>query len=521
MTYKQVGIVLGGLFATAALIVASVAFLLPPEIEQVTLEWQPDLNIEHVVEFDFPSSTQLFVEWNEHLEYEWYILTVTDGVTGEVEQLTVFEDEIVLAGLKSSTEYRVELRACMDDICQRGEDGGETSAMTSEEYWQLIGDGGSGYTSVTEVVEDGSTLSYVMPVGEYVEDLEGIVRMYYNAQPQPGQEDSGGIRYADSEDGGVSFGESTGLFLRECQTHPDPMAAGLEADTECPETQLEMLAFQIVPMYYSLGTRIFFEAFSPADADHVMQIYQLNSQDGWLGVDFDQKMDSSICGDSSERELITGGTCEPELLISSSQISALHDGLSNARQHKIGYPIQDSGWLWDEEPGTFMVITGSDECEQTRDGLFYANWTPFVWEVVQEEDCAKPLVMNAHGPVIVHLGESRYKLYYENYLYADEMKGRFISKPFRVIYGNGELDDTSGVSYDDWESEEDAREVTFLWPDGTILSAAEEAGLGDHMIWVKDGDLQMQWMYMNLGGFDNADWGRGSAGIGRAVLLNP
>ena len=66
-----------------------------------------------------------------------------------------------------------------------------------------------------------------------------------------------------------------------------------------------------------------------------------------------------------------------------------------------------------------------------------------------------------------------------------------------------------------------AREVRFLWPDGSKLDAEEESGLGDHMIFMPTGSNEEQYMYLNLGGFDNADWLQPSSGLGMSILLNP
>jgi len=49
----------------------------------------------------------------------------------------------------------------------------------------------------------------------------------------------------------------------------------------------------------------------------------------------------------------------------------------------------------------------------------------------KERKCARPLASNGHGPVVVHLVTSRYKLYYE-----DATAGRD-EKPLRLIYADG------------------------------------------------------------------------------------
>ena len=72
------------------------------------------------------------------------------------------------------------------------------------------------------------------------------------------------------------------------------------------------------------------------------------------------------------------------------------------------------------------------------------------------------------------------------------------------------------MEFGDWDSYTDPSEVTFLWPDGRELTAAEESGLGDHFIYVPDG-MDSEVMYMNLGGYDNTSKPAASTGIGIAL----
>jgi hypothetical protein len=159
-----------------------------------------------------------------------------------------------------------------------------------------------------------------------------------------------------------------------------------------------------------------------------------------------------------------------------------------------------------------MIITGADACGVTTNGLFMAIWDGATWQVEKADGCATPLVPSGHGPVPVHLGDARYKLYYE-----DETNGH-AEKPLKLLFTDGaDAGDAEAVDFADWESSDAGRDVHFLWPDGTLLGANEESGLGDHMILVPDDEV----MYLNLGGFDNSDWNKPSAGLGMALLLNP
>ena len=164
-----------------------------------------------------------------------------------------------------------------------------------------------------------------------------------------------------------------------------------------------------------------------------------------------------------------------------------------------------------------MVITGSSKCGSDKNSLFYATWTGTAWSVAKDSaGCPLTVSPSGHGPVLVHLGGSRHKLYYEDD--ANDNTG----KPLRLIYADGTTSgNSSKVELADWEPAENAREVHFLWPDGTELNAEEESGLGDHMIIHACGQQRRAVHVPRPGGFDNAEWLKASSGLGMAVLLNP
>ncbi len=461
----------------------------------------------------YVSSGTAEIQWQvPQWSVDHYVVSAIDGVSDMETRVRVEQMSARFDGLKSDTEYTFTVTACGVSDCSDGVESEEVEIRTGEEYWQIEGEGAS-YEDAVEVVEHGSTLSYVLPYGDWAPaDLQGVVKYYYNAMPSPGQGFEGGIRVAASDEGYDVFEDVKALFLRECHEMGQQGA-------ECPEQLLEMFAFQVVPLM-SGKVRLFFEASSPADEDHLTRIYSLDSQDGYEGEDFNRAVDSDVCGDGEQWDLIEDGDCEPELLIGSEEAGE-RSWLNQARQHKIGYPKMDS-WLWDEAPGTFMIVTGEDECGYTRDGLFYAVWDGSDWLVEQEDGCATPLVSAGHGPVVVHMGEARYKVYYEMYDYVSGNEGAWESKPTQVLYADGlRTGDENVVELADWEDEDLAREIHFLWPDGTLLTDDEEAGLGDHVIWLPEQSLEEQVMYMNLGGFDNPDWKKASAGLGMARLVNP
>lgn len=240
----------------------------------------------------------------------------------------------------------------------------------------------------------------------------------------------------------------------------------------------------------------------------------LDSQDGYTGEDFNASSSSASC--TSDTDYTTGG-CVPTVAVGvQGDSTAGNNGLTHARQFKIGYPALSS-WIWDGAAGAFMVITASDSCGQTNNGLAYASWDGNRWNVEKDgSGCAKFLATKGHGPVVVHLGGAKYKVYYE-----DTTNGNS-DKPLKLFYADGAVSGTSSIAESaDFESSAQARDINFLWPSGSALSAANESGLGDHVIYLPTGDAETQFMYMNLGGLDDSTWATAPAGLGMAVLVNP
>lgn len=285
----------------------------------------------------------------------------------------------------------------------------------------------------------------------------------------------GGVRPASNNTTATDFASVS---------HFEPSDTGIRLTCDqmhlpkCPASAAySMTASQAMPLTSKTAIRLLFEAQDlSVQGPTTTQIYFLDSQDGYVGEDFNTSA-STVCGGEGSLDFSPTGDCALTVAIPASEES----GLTQARQFIIGYPTRHSN-QWDEAVGTFMVITGADQCEQTRDGLFYAGWDGLAWNVVKDEaGCAQPLVPYAHGPVIVHLGEGRYKLYYEDYL-SDAPLGT-ASKPLHVITADAtRTGDPEVVDFADWDSYTSPGEVQFLWPDGTELTADEEAGLGDHSI---------------------------------------
>jgi hypothetical protein len=461
------------------------------------------------------ASTRLAVSWTAPagVSVNQYRITATETVGNTSLNYTAVSTatSATLTGLKSGTSYSVLVSACKDAACAES-GSAAASGTTPEEYWQLQGSGNS-YTTLSTTVSEGSVLSWVMRWGSDAgASYSGRYQYYYKVNDPT--RSGVGVATTSGDSTGVStltsFSPLTTSGLRSsCSDAP-----GFDTSTCAKGGAFEISAIQAVPM--SNGKiRAFFNASNVLD-NNTMRAYSLDSQDGLIGQDFHPGT-QAYCGGKGSSDYAPGGACEPNLLVDVSSTQSATTPLSQSRQFKIGYDW-NADWRWDGAVGTFMVITGDDNCNKYPNALFYGTWDASKWTITKDSsNCAKPIVAAAHGPVLVPLGGVAYKLYYE-----DQTNGPQSGKPLRLLYGDGRSSGSAAtVDFEDWESSTLARQVHFLWPDGTLLDAQDEAGLGDHMILTPTGSLDLQYMFVNRGGLDNTKWKTGSYGLGLAVLLNP
>jgi hypothetical protein len=461
------------------------------------------------------ASTRLAVSWTAPagVSVNQYRITATETVGNTSLNYTAVSTatSATLTGLKSGTSYSVLVSACKDAACAES-GSAAASGTTPEEYWQLQGSGNS-YTTLSTTVSEGSVLSWVMRWGSDAgASYSGRYQYYYKVNDPT--RSGVGVATTSGDSTGVStltsFSPLTTSGLRSsCSDAP-----GFDTSTCAKGGAFEISAIQAVPM--SNGKiRAFFNASNVLD-NNTMRAYSLDSQDGLIGQDFHPGT-QAYCGGKGSSDYAPGGACEPNLFVDVSSTQSATTPLSQSRQFKIGYDW-NADWRWDGAVGTFMVITGDDNCNKYPNALFYGTWDASKWTITKDSsNCAKPIVAAAHGPVLVPLGGVAYKLYYE-----DQTNGPQSGKPLRLLYGDGRSSGSAAtVDFEDWESSTLARQVHFLWPDGTLLDAQDEAGLGDHMILTPTGSLDLQYMFVNRGGLDNTKWKTGSYGLGLAVLLNP
>lgn len=472
---------------------------------------------------DYFSSTKLLVTLNGLGDFKIKYQETSPG-TGEVYEVEIFnQNSITLSDLKSSTTYSVEVESCELGGCYSL---GSNVGITSEEYWQVHGD--SSCTNdedcvdlATIVLEDSATAAY--PIKYPDEDL---TTLYTNKKPL--SEDGTMKAFAQNE-GGINLDDflefdwignvETGPYIHVCDYHQE----------DCSDVEINMATYQLIPLASEEAMLLVFEGSKSEETGEILddgyvvtedsvQLYQMKSFDGYVGIDYNSEIDSNICDFD---DLVKGGNCDYDLILAAGEES----GLSKIRQTKIAYPILDS-IFWNEAEYTFMGITGQDQCGLTGDGIFMGQLIDGIWEVTQDSvGCPIPLFTHGHGPVLGHLGEERYKLYAETYELEEGESYQIteVTKPFKLIYADSSLSgSTDSVDFEDFENEEVAREVNFIWANGDLVSPGYESGFGDHFIFYPDYHLENQIMFLNLNGFDNTDEGyRGSPGIGVAYLVNP
>lgn len=480
-----------------------------------TKPWDTNITVENVKIGDQESSTKLAIEWTASTEnVDHYRVVYIENSSNKEKSVESSANAIILEKLKAGTDYVISIQACLDAGCTNVLESSSATGKTSEEYWQIQGEGNS-YAEANHVVADGETLAAISK-------LEGDeLKMYYN----PGVASNGkpktpedfakqwkGMRVAISDDNSYKTFTAIDSGIKNVCSEAAPAPQGgqqggtkvnLMSESSCPDGGLMVKATQAIPIKTKTEefVRLFFEA-AESDGDKATNNYYLDSFDGLIGEDFNPSKSSTICGEDGSGVAI-GGECEPTIVIDKT------DGLKNSRQAKIALPLLESQY-WDMEAGTFMIITGEDTCSATKDGLFYAQWDGNDWAVEADDSCPTPLALKGHGPVLLHLGEDSYKLYYEMYNSANDRS----KKPLKMFY-------TGGNNFEDFESYENARDVHFLWPNGEELSDQQESGLGDHFIYMPTLNLDTQYMVMNLGGLDDDSPQEPSTGAGLAILINP
>jgi hypothetical protein len=218
-----------------------------------------------------------------------------------------------------------------------------------------------------------------------------------------------------------------------------------------------------------------------------------------------------------------GGGCEPALDIGVDLDGAQgFAGIQNARQFKIGVATRAST-AWDMAPGSFMWFTTewtNGRCSTFGFNAAYATWDGTRWRVEDGGSGCPKLLSGVQAPAPVHLGDARYKLYFNRHRSAGGPTNPAAAiKPMQMLYADGTRSgDPVAVEFEDWEPLDAARDVNYVWPDGTLLSEDEESRLDDYvMLAPLAAEPARLIMYSNM-----SSSGLGAMPfIGAAVLINP
>ncbi len=441
---------------------------------------------------DFNASSRLQVQWTAPPESYSVVLLITDESTGLSWTVSPEPDQSkrVLIGLKSATSYSVAAEACASVDCEQGLNGGVATNQTAEEVWQLLGSGHS-IDTLTNIVSDSNAKAHAFVYGDSApEALRGHIQLYYGAMggyggslsvatstraADPGDETS----YADFN----SFVGSSGVIEPEgAATLVDWIGTG-----------------QGVPLSESMGgsIRLFFEA---RGADLKTRIMSLDSQDGYQGLDFNAG-EANYCSLTSDYD--EGGGCHPSVEIGvEGDEQAAAASIDNVRQQKVGVSTL-TDWRWGGDEGTFMVFTtGAVEgCSASQKNHGYAIYDGNAWQVRYETSGCPKLFKGVQAMAPLHRGRKSFKLQFGN---PDENEGTLGGNlpflgPKRIIYGDAaRTGDPGTLEFEDWDAVEDARDMTFLWPDGEEFDATAEGYIDDFVVLTPNFDLEHQVQFVVL-----------------------
>ena len=464
----------------------------------------------------FSSAGQLAVSWRAPTGYvvDHYEITAAESVfgTSPTTAVAATETSTTMTGLKSATTYSITVKACSNSTCSLSGASSPAVGTTAEEYWQLQGTSGATSDAVSRATSDSNTLNYALSYGDWAGDsLRGRIRYYYN----PNVASEKGVKTALS----TSVASST---VSSLTTFDVLSGYGLVAGTSTavPASGISTTIGQAIAIPYNGKVRLMVEA---QGTDRTNRIYQIDSADGYVGVDFNAG-NGTLCS-VPNGDLTTSGACAPSIALGLTQDGFTSPGVTAFRQMKLLYPTQTS-WVWNGAANTPMIVTmdlntaTAAACAQYKFTQGWALWDGTKWALQYASDGTCPKLFDGmQAPAPVHLGDGRYKLYYSNNVTpSSQQTFNFDNKPVRVIYGSAS---GSTIAFEDFESMSAAREVNFLWPDGSLMAlftgstTGGETKLDDYTMLAPTGNLDVQVMYTNFSG------GSKGAFTAVAVLLNP
>lgn len=484
----------------------------------------------------YPSSSSLRLTWSapSDVVVEHFAFRAEENRSTVHARTAADARELTLTDLKAATGYTIYIRACLDAACESFLDSDQPAvATTPAEYWRIAGTDAS-YATAAKLVRDGNVGPFPLRYGPWAgADKDGSIQLYYT----PLQREEKGVKigqqrsgpHADPVEAALAFDGVSGFgLLRVCAEQPAGPGA-MPPPLECLNPQglaTGVALYQAVPLAPpepgGIGRiRLFFEALGRGGRTRIVY---LDSQDGYTGRDF-HRGNSTRC--ETVADYAPGGGCEPALVIG-VDIDGARDGnpnLLNARQFKIAYPTAVST-AWDQAPGTFMWFTTEwrdGRCSRFGFNAAYAVWNGTSWQVQYGDDGCPRILPGAQAPAPVHIGSTsgpaRYKLYFSRHVQpAGPTDPRVALKPMQLLYADPEsTGDPVVTDFDDWESLESARDIHFLWPDGTRLTEDEESRFDDFFVFAPGPDPARLIMYtdMSFTGLNAVPF------IGTAILVNP
>ena len=458
----------------------------------------------------FGSSTKLAVSWEAPTTaVDHYEVTANEVVQNTKVSLSSTSTSALLSGLKAATTYTVAVKSCADAACQQSATGTAVDATTSGEFWQLQGSGNT-TAGLTRIVSDGNVRISATRIGsDAASSTTNRIQLYYGPNPQTssGQALSTAIAGTDTS---AAVPASYLSFTSSAAT------TGLISPATAATAVKQIATGQGVPLSASMGgkIRLFFEAQA---SDGKTRIYSLDSQDGYVGQDFNSGVPKTC---STSADYSSGGGCVPTVQVGVNGDSVNPSNkLSNVRQFKLGFPTL-TDWRWDGAPGTFMVLTTDlvTGCSSYNMNHAYAVWDGARWVVQYGSDGCPKLFKSAQAAFPMHLGGVQYKLYYgDPSVTTGKLSGRLpFLGPKKMIYGNALASASSStVDFEDWENQAFARELAFLWPNGERLDSTAAGYIDDYHFLAPTASLDLQVMYLALTN------GVETPFAAAAVLLNP
>ncbi len=471
------------------------------------------------------SSSKFEVQWSSpNQAVDHFEIIASDGKSKVTMNAKGAEKTAILTALKSATKYSVTMKACLDAKCEKFLASDKAAeGKTSEEVWQVQGKGTT-YETATKLVDDGNTKAYPVVYGDWAgKDLAGKIQLYYD--PIKGDEKGAkiGTMSAAKIEGLASIMPLKSLsgfgLISYCRPQPgqgnqpkppQPGTPGQSSQPQPPQkttcegtsSAASVATFQALPLGDKLGAkvRLFFEG---QGSDGKTRVMYIDSKDGYVGRDFNSGS-STVC--LTVADYSKGGGCEPTVVLGVEGDGTFgNKNIGAVRQFKIGYPTMND-WRWDGASGSFMFITIDvpTSCSKYMMTSGYAVWDGKEWKVQYDANGCPKLFQAVQAPMPIHIGGTRYKMYFNNNALQ---KGSGIipsavtldEKIMKVIYADASLTgDPNVVDYEDWETVEQAHDITYLWSDGSALGVKDESHLDDYAIFTPTNNLDFQVMYSNM-----------------------